>query len=47
MLVLLDTGILFRLLEPSDPHHASIRVALRTPRGRGDTPVTSAQNADA
>ena len=45
MLVLIDTGILLRLLEPSDPHYASIRIALRTLRGRGDTLVTSAQNA--
>jgi len=45
MLVLIDTGILLRLLEPSDPHHASIRAALWTLRGRGDTLVTSAQNA--
>jgi|SRR5205823_3886957 len=41
---LLDTGILLRLLDRADPHHADIRQALRRLRLRGDTLVTSAQN---
>jgi predicted nucleic acid-binding protein len=41
---LLDTGILLRLLDRSDPYHAHIRLALKRLRLRGDTPVTSAQN---
>ena len=41
---LLDTGILLRLLDRADPHHADIRRALRRLRLRGDTPVMSAQN---
>src|SRR3954463_2821696 len=44
MLVLLDTGILLRLLEPTDPHHATIRAAIRALRARGDTLVIAAQN---
>lgn len=45
MHVLVDSGILLRLLERTDPQHATIRGALRTLRGRGDTLVTAAQNA--
>ncbi len=45
MLVLVDSGILLRLLEPSDPRHAAIRGAVRALRNRGDTLVTAAQNA--
>jgi predicted nucleic acid-binding protein len=45
MLVLVDSGILLRLLEPSDPEHAAIRGAVRVLRRPGDTLVTAAQNA--
>jgi predicted nucleic acid-binding protein len=45
MLVLVDSGILLRLLEPSDPQHAAIRSAVRVLRRRGDTLVTAAQDA--
>jgi predicted nucleic acid-binding protein len=45
MLVLTDSGILLRLLEPGDPQHAAIRGAVRALRSRGDTLVTTAQNA--
>jgi len=45
MLVLVDSGILLRLLEPSDPQHAAIRGAVRALRSRGDTLVTAAQSA--
>ena len=44
MFVLVDSGILLRFLEPSDPQHAAIRGAIRTLRSRGDTLVTAAQN---
>jgi predicted nucleic acid-binding protein len=44
MFVVVDSGILLRLLEPSDPQHAAIRGAVRALRGRGDTLVTLAQN---
>jgi predicted nucleic acid-binding protein len=45
MLVLLDTGILLRLLDRTDPLHGTIRTAVRALRARGDTPVIAAQNA--
>jgi hypothetical protein len=45
MLVLLDSGILLRLLEPTDPQHATIRGAVRSLRARGDTLLIASQNA--
>jgi formaldehyde-activating enzyme involved in methanogenesis len=45
MLVLVDSGILLRLLEPTDPQHAAIRGAVRALRSRGESLVTAAQNA--
>ena len=45
MLVLVDSGILLRLLERTDPQHGIIRGAVRALRGRGDTLVTATQNA--
>jgi predicted nucleic acid-binding protein len=44
MQVLVDTGILLRLLNRADPNHVNIRQAVRKLQGRGDVPVTSAQN---
>jgi hypothetical protein len=34
--VLADSGILLRLLEPTDPHHATIDYAVRVLHARGD-----------
>ncbi len=45
MLVLVDTNVLLRLMEPGDPQHAMIRRALRRIIWRGDRCVTSPQNA--
>ena len=45
MLILLDSGILLRLLEATDPRHGTIRSAVRALRSRGDTLVIAAQNA--
>ena len=45
MLVLVDSGILLRLVERGDPQYAAIRGAVRALRSRGDTLVTAAQNA--
>ena len=45
MFILVDSGILLRLLEPTDPQHLAVRQAVRTLRGRGDTLITSPQNA--
>src|SRR5262245_51129015 len=44
MLVLVDSGILLRLLEPTDPHHGTIRGTVRALRSRSDTLVVAAQN---
>jgi predicted nucleic acid-binding protein len=44
MAYLLDTGILLRLFDSSDPQHLSIRGAVRRLLRRGERLVTSAQN---
>jgi predicted nucleic acid-binding protein len=44
MIVLLDTGILLRLVERNDPLHGSVRAAVRAIKARGDSLSTSAQN---
>lgn len=42
--VLLDTGVLLRLVNPSDSQHPSVRDAVRLLYRRGDTLVTAPQN---
>jgi predicted nucleic acid-binding protein len=44
MVVLVDTGILLRLLDRADPQHPDIRAALRRLRSQGDTLVVATQN---
>lgn len=44
MAVLLDTGILLRLLNRDDALHASARTAVRAVKGRGEQTVTCLQN---
>lgn len=44
MIVLLDSGILLRLVDRNDPLHASVRAAVRALKTRGDTLSTTAQN---
>jgi predicted nucleic acid-binding protein len=44
MLILVDSGILLRLMERADPQHDTIRQAIRTLVGRGDELVLSTQN---
>jgi predicted nucleic acid-binding protein len=44
MLVLVDTGILLRLLDRADPEHLAIRRAVRVSKQRGDRPVAVPQN---
>jgi predicted nucleic acid-binding protein len=41
---LIDTGVLLRLVNRSDPSHADIRRALRELRARGESLVVTAQN---
>jgi predicted nucleic acid-binding protein len=43
--MLADSGILLRLLEPTDPLHATIEQAVRTLYARGDKLVLAPQNA--
>lgn len=43
--VLADSGILLRLLEPTDPLHATIVPAIKLMHARGDRIVISPQNA--
>jgi predicted nucleic acid-binding protein len=42
--LLADTGILLRLLEPADPHHADCDRAVRAIHARGDRIVVAPQN---
>jgi predicted nucleic acid-binding protein len=44
MIVLLDSGILLRLVNRSDPEHATVRGALRVLKQRGHSLVTAPQN---
>jgi predicted nucleic acid-binding protein len=44
MTVLVDTGILLRLLDRLDPKHQDIRATLRRMRGQGDTLAVATQN---
>src|SRR5579859_3869080 len=44
MLVLIDSGILLRLLHRTDPLHPSVRAAVRALKIRGDTLVAATQN---
>jgi predicted nucleic acid-binding protein len=44
MVVLLDTGILLRLVDLTDPLHASVRAAVRAVKSRGDVLAMTAQN---
>jgi predicted nucleic acid-binding protein len=45
MTVLVDTGILLRLLERTDPQHGLVRQAVRLLRQRGEQLVMAPQNA--
>lgn len=44
MLVAIDTGILIRVVNRTDPQHTDVRAAVRTVHDRGDTMVTALQN---
>lgn len=44
MRVVLDTGILLRLINQSDPNYAKVRAAVRELRRRGDFLVAAPQN---
>ena len=44
MIVLLDSNILLRLVNRTDPLHGSVRAAVRALKVRGDTFVMAAQN---
>ena len=43
--VLVDTGVLLRLIIPSDPGHVEARRAIKLLRRRGDKLITLTQNA--
>jgi predicted nucleic acid-binding protein len=45
MLILTDTGILLRLVNPADPLHATIDAAVSALRSRGDKLAFTLQNA--
>jgi predicted nucleic acid-binding protein len=44
MVVLLDSGILLRLVNRADPEHATVRAALRLLKQRGNVLVMATQN---
>jgi predicted nucleic acid-binding protein len=44
MLILVDSGVLLRLMERADPQHGTIRTAVRALVARGDELVTATQN---
>jgi predicted nucleic acid-binding protein len=44
MVIVLDTGILLRLVDRNDPLHGSVRAAVRALKVRGDGLATTAQN---
>jgi predicted nucleic acid-binding protein len=44
MLILVDSGVLLRLMERADPQHGTIRTAVRLLIARGDELVTATQN---
>jgi predicted nucleic acid-binding protein len=44
MLILVDSGVLLRLMERADPQHGTIRQAVRTLTARGDELVAAFQN---
>ncbi len=43
--VLIDTGVLLRLVVRRDPAHTEARTAIRTLKSRGDKLITLTQNA--
>lgn len=45
MVVLLDTGVLLRLIQRSDPMHMTLRAAVRALKARGDSLTMAPQNA--
>jgi predicted nucleic acid-binding protein len=44
MVIVVDTGILLRLVDRNDPLHGSVRAAVRALKVRGDSLSTKAQN---
>jgi predicted nucleic acid-binding protein len=45
MIILADTGILLRLMEPTDPDHGRVQTAVDDADARGDRLAYAAQNA--